>query len=483
MISFDIRKTPLLPVAIALMAGIGIAHALPTLGPQWWLLPLVASASGGAMLLLQRKPSAGLLLAMLCLTFLSLGALRDIASDPRHQPDHWTHLCRQPSYLELRLMETPTPRERSWKVLAEAEGVDAQVSYGTLRLYLRRDSVAPTLRYGDRLLVHGYADTLRGTLYVTSDHYLVTGRDSTSLRARCEKLRMKLLRRMQQGPLEQRQAGVAEAMTLGWRGDLEASLQSQFRDAGILHLLCVSGLHVGLLAAMVGYCLFWLGEERRGRLVRGNLQLLTVWGFILMTGLAPATVRAALMFSLFIVSHMMSRRTDTANLLAFAALVMLSADPMLLFDTGWQLSFSAVAGILAVRPLLRHRRSMLVKTADVSLAATLATLPVTLATFHQFHPWFLIANVVIVPAAALLLGLSLLYLLLPCAVTAWPLSLLMDLVDNLTAAISRLPGASLDGIDLSPWGIVAVAAAVFFIFLTINYLLQRYTSRKNDLLC
>lgn len=189
------------------------------------------------------------------------------------------------------------------------------------------------------------------------------------------------------------------------------------------------------------------------------------------------------MFSLFIVSHMMSRRTDTANLLAFAALVMLSADPMLLFDTGWQLSFSAVAGILVVRPLLRHRRSMLVKTADVSLAATLATLPVTLATFHQFHPWFLIANVVIVPAAALLLGLSLLYLLLPCAVTAWPLSLLMDLVDNLTAAISRLPGASLDGIDLSPWGIVAVAAAVFFIFLTINYLLQRYTSRKNDLLC
>ena len=189
------------------------------------------------------------------------------------------------------------------------------------------------------------------------------------------------------------------------------------------------------------------------------------------------------MFSFFVVGRMLGRRTDSFNLLAAAAIVMLTADPRLLFNVGWQLSFSAVAGILLCRPLLSLHHNLLWRAAIVSLGATLATLPVSLATFHQFHPWFLIANVVIVPAAALLLGLSLLYLLLPCAVTAWPLSLLMDLVDNLTAAISRLPGASLDGIDLSPWGIVAVAAAVFFIFLTINYLLQRYTSRKNDLLC
>jgi competence protein ComEC len=288
---------------------------------------------------------------------------------------------------------------------------------------------------------------------------------------------------MQGGPLDRRQAGMAEALTLGWRGDLDKGLQRQFRDAGIMHLLCVSGLHVGLLAAMVGWLLFWLGEERRGRIVRGSLQLLAVWGFALLTGLAPATVRAALMFSLFIVSRMMGRRTDTMNLLAFAALVMLMADPLLLFNVGWQLSFSAVAGILLARPLLRLYHVWVWKASVVSFAATLATLPVTLAVFHQFQPWFLVANVVIVPAAALLLGLSLLYLALPCGVTAWPLDQLLGFCDHFTAAVSRLPGAVVDSIDPGPVGTALIAVAVFFVFVTINVTLRRYQDRKNRLLC
>ena len=101
--------------------------------------------------------------------------------------------------------------------LTEVESVDGRPTRGELHLYLRKDSLAATLRYGDRLLAHGYADTTKRTLYITSDHYLLTSRDSTSLRARSERLRMQLLRRMQAGPLERRYAGVVEALTLGWR--------------------------------------------------------------------------------------------------------------------------------------------------------------------------------------------------------------------------------------------------------------------------
>lgn len=475
------RKAPLVPVAIALIVGIAVGHALPGMGRGMWLVLLASSSlAGGLTMVVRKRLSLRLLLLFVLLTSVAVGGLRGRAVD---SPRHWTHLCHQPSFLDLRLTETPVPRERSWKVEAEVERVDGRTAYGSLRLFLRRDSAAATLRYGDRLTVHGYADTLRGRLYVTSDHYLVTGRDSTSLRARSERLRMTLVRRMQGGPLDRRQAGMAEALTLGWRGDLDKGLQRQFRDAGIMHLLCVSGLHVGLLAAMVGWLLFWLGEERRGRIVRGSLQLLAVWGFALLTGLAPATVRAALMFSLFIVSRMMGRRTDTMNLLAFAALVMLMADPQLLFDVGWQLSFSAVAGILLARPLLRLYHVWVWKASVVSFAATLATLPVTLAVFHQFQPWFLVANVVIVPAAALLLGLSLLYLALPCGVTAWPLDQLLGFCDHFTAAVSRLPGAVVDSIDPGPVGTALIAVAVFFVFVTINVTLRRYQDRKNRLLC
>lgn len=398
-------------------------------------------------------------------------------------PQHWTHLMQQPSFFTVRLAESPVPRERSWRAEAEVLSVDSHPANGTLRLYLRKDSTAATLRYGDTLTLHGYADSLRNMLYVTSDHYLVTGRDSTSLRARCEALRMRVLHRMQCGPLEHRHAGVAEAMTLGWRGDIEPGLLNQFRDAGIMHLLCVSGLHVGLLAVMVGWLFFWFGEERRGRVIRGSLQLLAIWGFALITGLAPATVRAALMFSFFVVSHMMGRRTDSMNLLALAAIVMLVADPRLLFDVGWQLSFSAVAGILMARPAIQAFRNPFWRVMVVSLAATLATLPVTLSTFHTFQPYFLIANIIIVPLAAIVLGLSLLYMILPCPLFASPLWWLLECSDRLTAAISRLPGATINDIEISPLGAVLLALAIFFIFITINIALRRYQQRKNQLLC
>lgn len=470
-------------MAVAIIAGIAVAHA-DVLPAGVWVVMLAASALiGGALLMFRNKDFHTAFFLLLALTFTAIGALRLLPDDPQHDVRHWTHLVQQPSFLTLRLAETPTPRERSWKVDAEVLSVDGNEARGRLHLYLRKDSAAATLRYGDTLTLHGYADTTKRWLYVTSDHYLVSGHDSTSLRGRCEALRMKLLHRMQCGPLEHRHAGVVEAMTLGWRGDLEPGLYTQFREAGILHLLCVSGLHVGLLAMMVGWLCFWTGEERRGRILRGVIQLVTLWSFTALTGLAPATLRAALMFSLFVVSRMMGRRTDSLNLLALAAIVMLMADPMLLFDIGWQLSFSAVGGILLARPAIQLFHNPCWQAAIVSLAATLATMPVTLTTFHTFQPYFLIANIIIVPLAALILGLSLLYLLLPCPLFASPLWWILECSDRLTAAISRLPGATINDIEISPLGTASLAAAIFLLLATINLALRRYKKRKNEPLC
>lgn len=467
------------------MAGIVVCHwtDLPLL---WWflLLLMVMAGTGGLLLYFNKGEKPSILIILLTLTFFTFGALRGHLDDPRHDVAHWPHSGKlssaRPSFLTLRLKETPIPRDRSWRVLSEVERVDQICSRGDLHLYLRKDSTASTLRYGDKLLVHGYIDTERSTLYTTSDHYLVTHRDSTSLRARCEAFRMILLHRMQTGPLGHRYRGIAEALMLGWRGDLEPDLQTQFRDAGIMHMLCVSGLHVGLLAAIVGWLLFFVGKDRRGRLIRSSIQLVTIWLFVIVTGMSPATIRAALMFSLFIVSYGISRRTDSLNLLAAAAIAMLTVNPMLLFNVSWQLSLSAVTGILLMQPAIRLYRNLLWKAALVSIAATLATLPVSLTTYHQIQPYFLLANVVIVPVSGFLLGFSLLYMVLPCAVTAtlvkWPLYF----CDWLTRGISHLPGAVINDIEVTPWATVLIAAATIFIFFTINIMLQRYKHTKDN---
>ena len=341
---------------------------------------------------------------------------------------------------------------------------------GDIRMFFRGDSLAHTLRYGDTLLLHGYPDTLRRSIYLTDDHYIVTGRDSTSFRARCKALRLRLLRRMRRGPLVD--GAVAEALALGWKGGIGRDTRAHYRDAGLAHLLAVSGLHVGLLAAMVGAAFFWTGRERRGRVVRGVAQLAAVWLFALITGLAPSTLRAALMFSMFIVNSMAARRVAPLNLLALAAIVMLCADPLLLYDVGWQLSFSAVAGILLAQPAIMALRTPVGQAAAVSTAATLATMPVVVATFHRLPLYFLVANVVVVPAAGVILGLSLLYMLLPCDVTAWPLGLLLKGVDALTAWVGSLPYAVAEGIHLSTPLLVALTVVVVVMLLLPQMILR-----------
>ena len=276
---------------------------------------------------------------------------------------------------------------------------------------------------------------------------------------------------MQSGPLQD--GGVAEALALGWKADIGRDTKAHYRNAGLAHLLAVSGLHVGILAAIVGGLFWWTGRERRGRIIRGSLQLLAVWGFAFITGAAPSTLRAALMFSMFIVNDMLARRVVPLNLLALAAIVMLVADPLLVYDISWQLSFSAVAGILLAQPAIRALRTPVGQAAAVSVAATLATLPVVVATFHRLPLYFIIASVIVVPIAGVILALSLLYMIVPCVATAWPLDLLLRGTDTLTGWVGSLPGAVAEDVYLSAPMMVVLTLVVVITLLLPQFLFRR----------
>ena len=422
------------------MAGILTAHhiaALPTVA----LLCVMGGMSIviGLLLILKRKVMMPLLLFVV-----ATGGALDRMSDPLYDQHNWQLVDKPKVHMLVRLTDTPSPHEKSYRTTAEVISVDHSAKHGTIRLYLKNEPFAATLHYGDSLLLHGYPDTERSSIYVTSAHYIVVGRDSTSLRAQSERLRMRLLHRMQKGPLSAERAGIAEAMTLGWRADIAPETQASYRDAGIAHLLAVSGLHVGLLAALVSIALFWINKERRGRIAKGAIQLAAIWIFALITGMAPSTMRAALMFSLFIVSRMLGRRTSSLNLLAACALLTLVAHPMLLFNVGWQLSYAAVTGILLARPVIFLFRNKLWQWVIVSIAATVATLPITITAFHRFPIYFLIANVTIIPFAGILLALSLCYMALPCPFFAVPLDYMLMATEAVTGWVSTLPGAVIE---------------------------------------
>lgn len=463
------QRAPLLGVALALIAGIAAQHWLSAVSTVvWWWIMAATALLVGIVVVAKRQLGSWLFLVSLWMCVMAVGATLGRSRDPLYAPAHWSRCIttqERPLSVDLRLTTTPMPRERSYMAKAEVINVDGQPACGDINVYFKKESATRQLRYGDRLQINTHMGGDRRILYTTSNHYSILERDSTSLRARSEAIRLRLLRRMQRGPLVPRETAVAEAVTLGWRADLEPETRDAFRNAGIAHLLAVSGLHVGLVAGMLGVLCFAIPRERKGRMVRGVVQLIGVWGFTMLTGSAPSTVRAALMFSLFIVSDILGRRTPKLNLLAATAVITLASRPMLLFDVGWQLSYSAVAGILIARPVIVLWRNLFWRAATVSTSATLATMPVTLAVFHRIQPWFLIANVVIVPLAGVILALSLAYMAVPCHITAWMLHWPLVATGWLTNHISMLPMASVEISEPQPWLLVVLSAAVIAMLL------------------
>ena len=475
-----LRRVPLLPVALALMAGIALQHHVQGVAlPGWLALALGAALTAGVTLVLSRRMNVGVTLVLVSFSVAGMGGVLGRMADPKYDDSNWKRLCyKEQVFMKLRLTDTPRTHKKSLRTEADVLSVEGTEASGDIVLYLRLDSITADLRYGDQLLVHGYPNPYYGIIYLTSDHFIITHRDSTSFKARCEALRMRLLHRMQRGPLDKEVAGVAEALTLGWKGDIDYDTRAAYQDAGIAHLLAVSGLHVGLLAAMVGGCLFWVGRKPKGRAVKGTAQIVAVWTFALLTGMAASTVRASLMFSLFIASDIMGRRTPKLNLLALVAIVTLTVEPMLLYDVGWQLSYAAVAGILLAMPLIMLYRNWLWQAASMSVVATLSTLPVTLPVFHRLPLYFLVANVAVVPLAGVVLALSLLYMALPCDVTAWPLGVMLKGMRWLTEWVASLPGAVVETADTPAWFVALLALAVVAILLGIHYTMSPVGRRR-----
>lgn len=404
--------------------------------------------------------------------------------------------------LVLRLVDTPHPSTRSLRVPAEVEAytdsTGSHTTRGRVMLFLQPSARADSLRYGDRLYVRTRPSLPNGEdnphQFDYRRHLRHKGilwqcwADSTAwavdraaapprgLKAWSKGLQLRLVDRLHHTGLTPSQQGIAEALLLGWRDDLDPATVRQFRDAGITHLLCVSGLHVGIVAWLAGLLLLPLGMRRWARTLRGTVQVGVVWLFVCITGMAPSTLRAGVMFTLLLLGDLGNRRGMGLNNLCTSATLLLLVRPGLLFDIGFQLSYTAVLGImLLMRPLQRllpipeHGIGWWLprkvwEFVCLTTAAQLSVLPLTLYHFHQFPVWFLVANLTVVPFAGMLLGTVIAVVLTGwwpalCGAATALLRLELEGIDALTRWVGTLPCAMLTGLycDLTLALILAAA--------------------------
>ncbi len=252
-------------------------------------------------------------------------------------------------------------------------------------------------------------------------------------------------------------AALASTLILGYRADLSKEVISAYSKTGTMHVLSVSGMHVGIVFLVLSFLLKPLNRNQNLRLFRAVLMILVIWFYSLISGFCPAVCRAAMMLTFIVLSKAMNRNLNTYNLLAISAFFLLLYNPFYLFDVGFQLSYLAVIGLVYLHPKIYHLLYIKNKLLDtiwsycaLSIAAQLATFPISIYYFHQFPLYFLFSNLFIVLPVAAIMYAGIAFLFIPWPVIlkplGWLLSWLITFTDNILFYIENLPFSSLNGI-------------------------------------
>jgi len=401
------------------------------------------------------------------------------------------------------LLEVESPPEKtatgvSFRALSWAQKPDGgwEKAPGCLA-YVMTGSGKSQLQIGDRLQIRKTPRPLKGpsnpggfdprgyygregvSLSVSlseSDYSRVGHCDLHPFGERLTGLRARILDIIRSGIRHPEATGLAEALLIGYRGDLDPAISDIYTDTGVVHIIAISGMHIGLLYGMLAWVFGQIPFPSRWGGLRILPPIVAIWVFTLLAGAGPSVVRSAAQFTLIGIGRTLTgRRGGSLNTLASSAFLLLAFRPEWLQDLGFQLSYAAVAGILLFHrrlcrllPLENPVGCMMRDGIAMSIAAQALTTPILLYRFGSFPTWFLFTNMVAVPlSTAILFTVLLMCLTAPWPALSMPLGSLAEwgirFMNGYVGRMERMPGGRLEGIHLSiaetTLVILAIAAA------------------------
>lgn len=274
---------------------------------------------------------------------------------------------------------------------------------------------------------------------------------------------------------------VAKALLLGERASIPDELNRAYANAGVIHVLAVSGLHLGIL---YGLLIALFGRHQKKWWFVG-LALFTMWAFAFIAGLPTSVIRAAFMFSILVIGSFLQRKTNIYNTLFLSALILMVVNPNVIFEVGFQLSYLAVLGIIisygAIKNLFYIRIKILDKVWNlvaISIAAQLLTVPLLIYYFHNVSIVFFISNLVVVPLVTLVLVTGLLFFVLALIHLDFLATIISGVLDYLIEAMN----ISVEWIESIPWsyinGLTLNNAEIGIIYLAIAAIILFFVRRE-----
>lgn len=367
-------------------------------------------------------------------------------------------------------------------------------SKGKLIAYFPKDSLSRKLEPGDQVFFQGRLSKIKNSnnpgafemqKYYASkqiSHFLFIEEKSwqaipgetefKSIQLFARSLRYKMIKKLKQHMPDRNNRAVIEALSLGYKSELSPETKSKFADAGAMHFLAVSGLHVGIIYLLLAQLLKVFGNSYRARKYKILFIIAGLWGYAFITGLSPSVTRATIMFTFFSAGKVMQRETQIYNTILASALIMLWFQPILLFDVGFQLSYAAVISIVFFYPkieaLFTIKNGLLKKIwqlTALSLSAQVGTFPLTIFYFSQFPVYFLISNLLVMPLVVLILYATAVFFMftwweMAAELTALFLTHLTHALNTIVFYIHELPWSLLKNLNLDGLQIFMLYAAI-----------------------
>ncbi len=436
--SYYWKKIPFLKLLLPFMGGIVTAWYLqPPL--RLWLLLLLSGIASLAFFffipLLTRFRFSFLAGLASALILFSLGAMLTWQEDIRHRPDWLGNKYSSGDALLVTLDEPLVEKSNSFKAIANAlyliNGNGATPVNGRLILYLKKDSCLEKLAYGSTLLLKKPLQEIKSTgnpggfdfkqysffhgithqVYLQPGEFeLLFGKRENWLKKRIIESGRNIVNTLRRYIPGEKEAGLAEALLIGYKDDLDPALVQAYTNTGVVHIIAISGLHLGLIYWLLTLLLKPLLRYRKTKWLRALLIITGLWAFSLLAGAQPSVLRSALMFSCIVIGETFARRTSVLNTLAVSAFLLLCYNPFWLWDAGFQLSYAAVLSILLfMRPVYNwfYIKNKLLdafwKLNAVTLSAQVLTIPFSIYHFHQFPASFILTNFLAVPLSSAIL--------------------------------------------------------------------------------
>ncbi|HMK19931.1 MAG TPA: ComEC/Rec2 family competence protein [Chitinophagaceae bacterium] len=483
------KKAPFMRFLLPLIAGIVLQWNLQIQPGILWIalcMSAIATILFFFIPFFKRYKLSALSGLAVTLLFITLGGLLSWYKNIQHDVNWFGKRYKNENALIVTLIENPVEKTKSYKANASVDYILKNNSCiktkGTIILYFKKDSTLPTLEYGSQLIITkplqeiknsgnpGGFNYKRYSLFqgITHQVYLKENEfeilpttNKKFVQQFINKSRTKVLSILRKNIIKgEKELGLAEALLIGYKDDLDKTLIQSYSNTGVVHVIAISGLHLGLIYWLLTLILKPL-QRKKVKWLKPALILLGLWLFSLLAGAQPSIIRSAVMFTCIVLADSLTRKSSIFNTLAFSAFLLLCYDPYWLWDVGFQLSYAAVLSIVIfMLPIYNwfYTKNKLLdliwKLNAVTIAAQILTVPVSIYHFHQFPNYFLLTNFLAVPLSSLIvLGEILLctvsFIHVFATFIGKILSWLIWIMNSYIERIEILPFSLLDGLQIS----------------------------------